>query len=465
MNLPLPIRCAARVTLKPFGNPPALHVGNGQTNKLVVLKFRNTFLEKGWFGKMTTTPTAADLPGTTSSAGTGGAHHDSSDGSGSHLGIDLATLHPDARTALHRHGNGFGNNGNPLEHLPELTDPQIQRILGECEALEDLLPPDFWQLPRVVQALTLLDWLQGANGRRAIEALVATGVPRNQAKLIVRGRLPTQGDPAGLTGEPYLTVWHRCLRRPTAIDYGGVGFDGNTADGSFIQFPVIDRGVRRLTLLRALLGWSANNGGGPGVMRWISQGLIDGVRLAATRGIISDSKVIQVILRIGREPPNGLASPGHITWSIDGLHARTRMLMTLGIPLAFFIFPGGFGTLEEEGATLTDDQLFAMIVTALQFQAPIYFVDFPASATGDRWVKPILELRKLMARFKCVKPEHFGRHNILDITDPTSIDGAIRSMDELFTRIYGYSALAKFEQAHGKSVFEVADELLKAHES
>ncbi len=135
------------------------------------------------------------------------------------------------------------------------------------------------------------------------------------------------------------------------------------------------------------LGYTIITGGGPGIME------------AANRGA-HDSGAISVGLNI--EIPTEQHPNKYQNLSLKFDYFFVRKVMLLKYSLAYVIFPGGFGTMDELFEALT------LIQTGKSYRFPLILVG------GDYW-KPLLEfMENVMVRFGTISRKDIDLMNLVE---------------------------------------------------
>ncbi len=135
------------------------------------------------------------------------------------------------------------------------------------------------------------------------------------------------------------------------------------------------------------LGYTIITGGGPGIME------------AANRGA-HDSGATSVGLNI--EIPTEQHPNRYQNLSLRFNYFFVRKVMLLKYSLAYVIFPGGFGTMDELFEALT------LIQTGKSYRFPLILVG------GEYW-KPLLEfMEKVMVRFGTISREDIDLINLVE---------------------------------------------------
>jgi len=135
------------------------------------------------------------------------------------------------------------------------------------------------------------------------------------------------------------------------------------------------------------LGYAIVTGGGPGIME------------AANRGA-HDSGAVSVGLNI--EIPTEQHPNRYQNLSLQFNYFFVRKVMLLKYSLAYVIFPGGFGTLDELFEALT------LIQTGKSYRFPLILVG------GEYW-KPLLEfMEKVMVPFGTISKEDVDLINLVE---------------------------------------------------
>ena len=178
------------------------------------------------------------------------------------------------------------------------------------------------------------------------------------------------------------------------------------------------------------LGYSIITGGGPGIME------------AANRGA-KDSGAVSVGLNI--EIPHEQEPNKFQTVSLKFNYFFVRKVMLIKYSLAYVIFPGGFGTLDELFEALT------LIQTGKSYKFPLVLFG------SDFWEPLLTFMRDTMVRMGTIGEKDIGLMSIVDSPEEVMAIVYRRSKEK-----YGY-----LEKYYGEdtSFINKLKEILKNHEA